>query len=280
MSAPSSSSSQPGQANRSGDAPFAEELAARRLLALRAFGLDGDPRCPARARNIDGQRARSGESDRGGRRDSAPGLLDQHGPVQLPRQAADGGEPATKIGVATGLGQLLAGVQVHGQGVRADPVECLRDGGRLHGCELDHAKVPEQEDVGRDVAHLEGTRERGTLEHGALAAEAKGDSQSLCGGRQGAVQGTALAGATRHAGDEDRSREPVAEEGGAEVDIAPGQLGQGGVQEVHVLEQGGAMEGSLSRAGNLDVVRLAPGDGGAGWLRIGGGGAGHAEGDI
>ncbi len=123
-----------------------------------------------------------------------------------------------------------------GQSVRAHPLHGRGNGAGFHAGKLHDAEIGEQENVWRDVAYLVGGRQLGLVQHGALASKAEGDAEGLGSAGHGTVDGSALARAAGHARDENGRGELVAKERGAKVDIGKGQLGQGAMNEVHVLK--------------------------------------------
>ena len=201
-----------------------------------------------RARRLDGE--------------AAARLLDEHRDAGGIDDARDRVDDAAEVAIAVLLDQLLPGVQVDRERVRADRPRERDDARRPHRERLHGADVAEQHDLGRDVAHLIRRREIGVLVHRALRADAERDARCLRGPREVTIDGRGLGRAARHARDHERRGEPLADELGGEIDLVERELGQRLVHEVHVLEQRGLREVRASRRRDLEVVTLALRDGG------------------
>ena len=221
---------------RRGDAPIGEQLAelevARRLASIRAQLV---PPTPAVSRMRDAEPA---ERPAGRLGHAAADLLGDHRHVEPAHHLAILGSRPSKLLWPSGCSASCSGFRcrasasapiiVHGPPAVVDADAVV---------ELHAPEVGEQRDRRSHLAHPEARRLGGVLERLALRAHAHRHAGRLGPRRQVAVDPAGLAGTAGHAGDEQRRRQPLAEEGHRGVDRVEVDLGQGRVLEAVVVEE-------------------------------------------
>jgi len=238
--------------------PQSQNSSPRARAPLGAEGLDRHPGGAAAAGHVDVLDAGAPDARGGGARQAAAHLLHHHRHAELGHQPGQGFFSAAKVAVPTRLHQLHGRVEVHAKRVGLDLPDQVdqRLGRQLAG--LHHADVPEQEDVGGQVAHPVGAGESGIIEHRPLAAEPHGQAQGLRSDRQVAIDRFGLRRAAGHAADVDRCREALSQQLDRRVDLVPAQLRQGLVEQLHVLEQRAAAPVvDLALSAKAEMVELA-----------------------
>jgi hypothetical protein len=126
---------------------------------------------------------------------------------------------------------------------------------------LDCAEVRQKNNVRCEVTDGEGVEEGGVEEHGPLAADAEGHPVLLGQGGEASVDVAGLCGAAGHARDAQGDAQGLAREGGGEVELVEGELGEALVEEVDLIEEGG-LEAILDvlAGAQVEVVHLALSD--------------------
>lgn len=102
---------------------------------------------------------------------------------------------------------------------------------QLHG-----AHIGEEQDIGRDMAHLERGGEVFMGDGSALRAESHGDAMGLCRLRQDQIERIGEAGAAGHRADQDRGAQGLAHEGERGIDLGEVELRQGAMPEAIALQ--------------------------------------------
>ena len=146
----------------------------------------------------------------GDRADTVADLFDHHRISQFGGEPPQGIQRAGKIGVPVGLHGLLQRIGMHRNGIGSDPRQCASQSGRERIADLSQADVPDQQNVGGQIADLEagrgGIAGRVVAEHDALRPQHHADAEFLRRVRQVAVDGARQFGTTGHRADQDRRR--------------------------------------------------------------------------
>ena len=143
---------------------------------------------------------------------------------------------------------------MNAQRVRRHAIHGLHHLQSLHLAELRQAQIGEEEDRGRDLAHLKSGRKRRPVQHGTQAAQAEGKAEFLGGSGQHPVDGPAFLGPAGHPCDHERGSQLPAKQGYGEIDLVEGQLGQRRVHEVNAFQQTGARKAPCARDCDVQVV--------------------------
>ena len=246
-------------AGRGRESPVAEQLAeGGRLCRLRAQLLHPRPARAAGAAHVDDAHLPRDQLAHDVGADPASGLLDDEPLPQLLGKPGDRVEAAGEVAVAAVLHQLLCGIQVDGDTIRADQLDepQRRVAAALH--ELLRAQVGEQPRR-PGGPHVERREQLGLVEQHAHGAHPERDALLLGDARQVPVDLPGPVGPSGHPHHHEGRPQARAGHLRGEVDVGEAQFGERAVHQPDAAEEGVRPGGfHLLALHQVEVLRLAP----------------------